>query len=389
MRIGIDVRYLSHGLMGGVHTYIKNFVPTLIELAAEHQIYLYADTKRKFELSSLPKNVTLRRLPYCSPLSSIVLDFGIKHVMAHDRLDVVHFPANYGFAPSHIPTIITLHDTINILPWHEIVRGHPKNLRTIAMMTYLHNCTCAALPRADWILTVSEFAREDIARTVHIDPQYIVAVPHAPTLDMQQMDANSARAEVHSVLSMTKPFVIADALKNPGVLVQAWQLLDANLRNRYDIVFFARTSQVPQAVHHAVRNGYARLIVRPPRSTLAALYNLSQAFVFPSWMEGFGLPVLEAMQCGTPVIASNRGAIPEVAGNAALVCDADDATALARNIAKVLESPAEAQRLRECGFARVAQFSWKRTANEIFQVYRCADQDHPQTAFQSHKFAWE
>src|SRR5262245_66292538 len=97
MRIGIDVRYLSHGLVGGVHTYIAHFVPALIELATDHEIYLYADTKRPFELRDLPGHVTVRLLPYRGPLSSAGHDLLMHRRIARDRLDVIHYPANYGF----------------------------------------------------------------------------------------------------------------------------------------------------------------------------------------------------------------------------------------------------------------------------------------------------
>ena len=83
---------------------------------------------------------------------------------------------------------------------------------------------------------------------------------------------------------------------------------------------------------------------------------MAEAFIFPSWVEGFGLPVLEAMTCGTPVIASDRGSIPEVTGGAALLADPYDAEALAHHITRVLGDPDEARRLRERGFARAAQF---------------------------------
>src|SRR5262245_50931652 len=90
MRIGIDVRYLSHGLVGGVHTYVKHFVPELIALATDHQIYLYADTKRPFELHDLPEHVTVRYAPWSSPLSSVYHDLFFWRQMVRDQLDVVH-----------------------------------------------------------------------------------------------------------------------------------------------------------------------------------------------------------------------------------------------------------------------------------------------------------
>jgi len=99
---------------------------------------------------------------------------------------------------------------------------------------------------------------------------------------------------------------------------------------------------------------------------------MAEAFVFPSWIEGFGLPVLEAMACGAPVIASDRGSIPEVAGGAALLADPYDADAFARHVERALSDPGEARRLRELGFARAAQFSWHNAAQRTLDVYRQA-----------------
>jgi glycosyltransferase involved in cell wall biosynthesis len=384
MRIGIDVRYLSHGLVGGVHTYIAHFVPALIELAADHQIYLYADTKRPFELCDLPGHVTLRLLPWRGPLSSVNNDLFKRRQMVHDHLDIMHYPANYGFGPPGARTVITLHDSINILPLREIVRGHAKNLRTIAMMSYLHFLTCASVRCADLLLTVSAHAGREIARHSAFDPQKIVPVPHAPTPDLRRIEDMDALADVRHRHNLARPFVLADALKNPAVLVRAWRRLPAELRDSREIVFFSRRPDPLPIVQEAVATGYARLLVRPSREDLIALYSMAEVFVFPSWIEGFGIPLLEAMICGAPVIASDRGAIPEVVGDAALLADAEDDATLARHIALVLGAPSEAARLRERGFARAAQFSWRNTARRILESYERVVRDTPDLAYPAH-----
>jgi glycosyltransferase involved in cell wall biosynthesis len=102
---------------------------------------------------------------------------------------------------------------------------------------------------------------------------------------------------------------------------------------------------------------------------LIALYSMAEAFVFPSWFEGFGLPILEAMVCGAPVIASDRYSIPEVCGGAALLADAEDEVTFARHLKQVLGSPEEAARLRELGYRRAAQFSWHKSARMIRDAY--------------------
>lgn len=179
MRVGIDARYLSHGLLGGVHTFVAELVPALMKAAPEVTFFLYADTKDKFELDDLPGNATVRYLPYQNQLSSTYNDLiRLRQSMQADRLDVAHFPANYGFAPDNVGTVITLHDQINVLPLREIVRGHPKKIGTIGMMSYLHFCTTRAMRQTDFIVTVSEYSRKNILRVLNFDSQRVRACLH-------------------------------------------------------------------------------------------------------------------------------------------------------------------------------------------------------------------
>jgi glycosyltransferase involved in cell wall biosynthesis len=372
MRIGIDVRYLSHGLAGGVHTSIRQVVPDLLAQAAEHEIVLYADTKRPFELTNLPANVRLRLLPYHSPLSSFANDLLMQRAIARDSVELMHFPANYGFAPRGVATVITLHDAINLLPLAEIIRGHRKNLRTVAMMTYLHLCSTAAVRRADLLLTVSEHARREIARVGRYPSEQIVAIHHAPMPDLRRVEEESLQQTVRARYSLPARFVLADALKNPAVIIRAWQRLPAMLRDSVRIVFFCRNPEPPAAVREAVAQGRAIVLTRPPREDLIVLYSMAECFIFPSWIEGFGIPLLEAMACGAPIIASDRGAIPEVVGDAALIIDAEDDAALARQLTAVLSDGTTAQRLRRRGAARVAGYSWADAAAKILQSYERA-----------------
>lgn len=370
MRIGIDVRYLSHGLFGGVHTYVANLVPTLVRHASEHEVFLYADTKRPLELNELPENAQVRYLPYRNALSSIAIDLFMRRHMERDALDLVHFPANYGFGPSSARSVITLHDAINVLPLYRILRGHRKQPKTIAMMTYLHLMTTAAVRQADLIITTSEYSRREISRHTRLPDDRILAVYHGRAQDLERIEDQSTLSALRQRLHIERPFVLADALKNPGVLVRAWQLLPSDLRERHQLVFFSRRADPLPIVHEAVSMEGARLLVRPSRKDLLGLFSMAEAFVFPSWIEGFGLPVLEAMACGAPVIGSDRGSIPEVAGGAALLADAESAEAFAGHLQRVLRDPAEGRRLRGMGFERAAQFSWDRCAQQVVGGYQ-------------------
>jgi glycosyltransferase involved in cell wall biosynthesis len=372
MRIGIDARYLSHGLVGGVHHYVAQLVPTLARLAPGDDFYLYADRRRPFELSDLPANVAIRFLPWDGPLSSLRNDMNLARWMAKDQLDIAHFPANYGFAPPHVQKVVTLHDAINLLPLREIIRGHMKKTRTILLMTYLHFATRASLSGVAMVLTVSQDAAARIMRLYPLSTEKIRVVPHGVDRGWTRVDDEARLAEVKARLGLTRPFVLADALKNPDAVLRAWSLVAAELRATYEIVFFSRLNEAAPVLKAALRNGQARLVTQPSRDDLNAMFSLAQALIFPSWIEGFGLPVLEAMACGTPVIASDRGSIPEVTGDAALLSDVNDPNALAEHICQVLTSPGTARQLRLRGQARASLFTWERAAQATLASYAAA-----------------
>lgn len=371
MRIGIDARYLSHGIIGGVHTHIESLIPALINAAPGDDFFLYADSKQPFELEHLPENVTVRFLDYRNQVSSVYNDLiGLRQAMAADQLDIAHFPANYGFAPAGARSVITLHDQVNVLPMKEIIRGHLRKLRAIPMMTYLHLCSRRTTPRADMIITMSNYSKAEILKYTSIDPERIMVWTNGPAPDVQEITDETILNEVRQRYQITKPFVIADAIKNPRVLVEAWKLLSPELRADWQIVFFSRTPTPPQHVHEAVRAGYASLHVRPSNEDLRALYSLAHVLAFPSWYEGLGLPLLEAMLSGTVVVASDRGSIPEVAGDAAMYCDVDDIEAFSRNLTSVLSDPDEHERLKQLGYQRATNFSWDKTAQAYLGFYR-------------------
>lgn len=372
MRIGIDARYLSHGLMNGIHTYLANLVPALLALASEDEIVLYADRKEPFELTSLPPNAAVRYLPWRNPIDSIRNDLTFRGAIARDCLDVMHFPANYGVAPASVATVITLHDALNIIPLWEATRRDLKRPKIVAKTCYLQGLTRYALRHATMLMTVSEDAKRDILRHRAFPGERIVPIPHAPGARFLEAPDAVYLAAVRDRLRLPSRYVLADAFKNPAVLVRAWARLPEMLRSEHRIVFFSRSASVRPAVTEAVERGDARLLIRPSEEDLAALHQLATAFVFPSWIEGFGLPILEAMASGTPVIASDRFAIPEVAGGAALLMDAEDDATLAAHLTRVLGEPGEADRLRHAGRERAAMFSWTRSAGMVLGVYHAA-----------------
>jgi glycosyltransferase involved in cell wall biosynthesis len=374
MRVGIDVRYLSHGIVGGINTYLHGLLPALQGLTDAPELVLYADTKRPFELPALATSTSVRYMPWRGPYSSVLNDLLLKRLMAGDKVDVAHFPANYGFGPRQIPTVLTVHDELNLLPFRATLRGEAQAHRpaAIALVAYLHCLTRAAVRRADLIVAPSESARRAIAERASLRLDRIVAVHHGCPEDARNGWGPDEIAAVRQRHGLTCRYVLADALKNPGTLLAAWERLPADLRASHRLAFFARRSALLPALAEAREAGRVTVVDRPSRADLLRLLAGASAFAFPSWVEGFGLPILEAMALGAPVVASTRGAIPEVAAGAALLCEAEDPAALASQLTAVLGSPDLATDLRARGRQRASELTWARAARQMLDCYERA-----------------
>ncbi|NJM41616.1 MAG: glycosyltransferase family 4 protein [Anaerolineae bacterium] len=169
-----------------------------------------------------------------------------------------------------------------------------------------------------------------------LSPEKIDVVHHGCPAEVRRVTDEAALSAVRQKFNLTKPFVLAEALKNPDVIARAWKRLPDDLRNSHEIIFFARSPKVRPAVDEAVQAGHARFFLRISNEEKSALFSTCQAFVFPSWIEGFGIPLTEAMTCGAPIIASDRGALPEVLGDAGLMMDAEDDAKLAEYLTRLL-----------------------------------------------------
>lgn len=366
-RIAIDARYLSHGLLGGVHTYTRNLITALLALDCGQRYSLWADTKCPFELTDLPASADVKLRPWRGPVTSVANDVRLGTAMARDGAQVIHFPANYGFAPRFVPVVVTLHDAINLLPLHEIIRSHAKNARTITTMTYLHIMTRRSIRRRPHVITVSQYSRQEILKHSRLPADRVHVVPEAHEGMFRVIEPECTRS-LAARLGRTDRVLAADAIKNPECVLRAYRRLPASVREDMHLVFFARRTP-PSSVVESASRGESTLLLQPSREDLVALFNLACLFVFPSWYEGFGIPVLEAMACGTPVIASSRGALPEVVGEGGIIVDAEDDAAISDAITRLEHDTASYRALRERSMARASGFSWERAACQTREIY--------------------
>ena len=295
----------------------------------------------------------------------------IAAVARRARLDVVH--DSTGVAPFFVPRavggfarVVTIHDAVPLLYPETQTR-----LTNLLFRRYIPH----ALPFVDRVIADSQATKRDLVRLYGLPDERVSAV----LLGVADGFSPRAALEIEPVLvrhGIAGPYVLAvgslEPRKNLPALFEAFAgLRAAGLPHR--LVVVGRTAWKAAPIFRRLEElGLGDAVVLTgyvADADLPALYAGAACFVFPSLYEGFGLPPLEAMACGTPVVASNAASIPEVVGDAALSVDPRDGDALGRAIQRVLEDPTLAADLRRRGLARATHFSWRRTAAEHAAIY--------------------
>lgn len=225
-----------------------------------------------------------------------------------------------------------------------------------------------ALRRAAALPCISDATRDDLVRL------FPHSAAKATTIPLAADPSFSAKVAAPGHPDLDRPYVLAvgtlEPRKNLERLVEAWTQLSPMVRETRRLALVGPRGWDDDAILQAAHEAGAVLLGRVSEEELRALYAGADAFVYPSLYEGFGLPVLEAMAAGAPVITSNVSSLPEVAGDAALTVDPTDVGALTSAMEQLLTDPALAKRLRTAGKARAALFSWDRMAREYLELLR-------------------
>jgi glycosyltransferase involved in cell wall biosynthesis len=228
--------------------------------------------------------------------------------------------------------------------------------------------------RARALLCISHATRTDLVQRVPSTAKRALVVALAASEQFADPDAKRAAAAVAARHGIARPYVLAagtlEPRKNLLRLLAAWAALDDDQRDAFELVLVGPVGWEAQEIVQAAQA--ARIVVAGyvPDDELAALYAGCELFCYPSLYEGFGLPVLEAMKAGAPVLTSNVSSLPEVAGDAAALVDPLSVDAMSGEISRLLGDAQERDRLRAAGLRRAAEFSWERTADEVLHVLR-------------------
>lgn len=274
--------------------------------------------------------------------------------------DVLHFPYDSCVAWKRGKFVATIHDVKPLL--FPVLRAR-TNLNSRIEQWLVGD----RWKKIDHVITISEHSRRDLLAHVPLHPEQV-------TVTSLGLDAERFRPAEHR--EEGKPYVFcvagADPTKNVGVLIDAFAKLPETLRSRFDLLLAGDVCKRPDIRATVERLGISactKLVGVISDAELVACYQQATVFVFPSLYEGFGLPVLEAMGCGCPVICSNASSLPEVAGDAAVLVDPHRPEQLAEELAKVLDSAALQSTMRVRGLARAQEFVWDRTARQTIAVY--------------------
>jgi glycosyltransferase involved in cell wall biosynthesis len=378
LRIVLDTRRVADF---GIGTYIRNLVRTLFRLDTTNHYTLITPAKDTPEFADLPSN--FETVLYEPKGEAGLAQVGFSLFLRKFPAEVYHIPLNAVPLWMPKPYLVTIHDMSSLL--FAARSGYRNSLR----LFYLRR----GLLRADQVLAVSTATRRDVETVLRIPANRMRVVYNAPDPVFTPSAARPANgetpiahpAEIQRVLDryhIHYPFLLYVGRTNPQKniprLVEAFAVVRGELQDHPEykdlrlIIIGDEIAKHP-ALRHAVIQSRVEEAVRflgfVPIETLRTFYQAAAAFVFPSLYEGFGLPPLEAMACGTPVVCSNVSSLPEVVGDSAVIVNPENVFEIARGIRELLLDNALRDRLIERGFEHLRKFSWERSAAQVLQTY--------------------
>jgi glycosyltransferase involved in cell wall biosynthesis len=358
--IGIDGSRLTVGERTGTETYTYQLLAALARLGISDPIRLYLNAPEP------PADLPRIGEPVCVPFPRLWTHLRLSWEMQRRPPDVLFVPAHV-VPLKHPASVVTVHDVGYL--------HHPES-HSPATRRLLDLTTRWSTRVAQRIVAISETTRRDLIANYRVPAQRIQVIFHGVDDTMRPATSDSI-AELRQRLVLPDAYVLfvgtVQPRKNLGRLARAMSIVAGAGLPHSLVIAGKRGWMAAQVEAEIAASGMAdriRFLGYVPSSDLPTLYSGADAFCFPSLYEGFGLPVLEAMACRTPIVASNRSAIPEVAGDAALLVDPADPAAIGAALCRLLTDRGLRGGLIEQGEFRARQFNWEHTAAQTITLLR-------------------
>jgi len=364
VRIAIDARKLHDY---GIGTYVRNVLRYLGRIDRENEYVLLCRPADRDTVGGFGDN--FRALPESAGNYSLAEQVRVPLALKRADADVFHAP-HYVLPPFlPCPSVVTIHDCIHLM--------FPQYLPNKLAYVYARAFMTIAARRSSKVLTVSEASKRDILRFFHIPASKVEVVYNAIDDRFDREPEMDDVVRVRERYQLNDPFLLyagnIKPHKNVDRVIEAFARLRRRGFERLKLLIIgdeiSKNPQLRRAVHRHQLHQHVRFLGFVPDATLAVLYRLADVFVFPSLYEGFGLPPLEAMASGTPVVTSNVSSLPEVVGDAALLVDPRDAEAIAGAVQRILTDNDLRRSLVQKGLGRAHEFSWERSVRRIRDVY--------------------
>jgi glycosyltransferase involved in cell wall biosynthesis len=368
MRILIDVRPLLSGVTSGVEEYTKEIVTKLLVLEPKHRYTLFWNGLRA---GRLPR--PWRELPRVNwRIPNKLLDLSFRY-LSYPKVDRF-VRTDLIFSP-HFNLLRHTRRTRRVITFHDLsfIR-FPKFFPPRKRYWHVSQDVRRQAEEATRLIAVSEFTKQDLVHYFGIPPEKIAVIHSGVNPRYHELPPRDlALLRFRAVKDLVRPFVLfvgtLEPRKNVVGAIRAFNVLKERPAHRdLEFVIAGRLGWLYDEVLKEVRASPYRRSIRlwgaATAAELVMLYNSAEVFCYPSFLEGFGFPVLEAQACGTPVVAGNAGSLPEILGESALLVDPARHDSLAEALHTVLTDETEAERLRAAGFVNVGKFSWERSGRE-------------------------
>ena len=362
MRYAIDAHAIGRRLTGN-EVYARSLVEAFAAVDKRSEFYTYISLKEAE--ACIPQRFHVR---YVSGNPLARLGYGLAAQVRRDRPDVLHVQYTAPlFCP--VPVVVSIHD-VSFLERPEYF--------TAVRRKQLELTVARTARTASRIITGSEFSRDSILRAYKVDPEKVVVVSDAASPFFRAVSREAAIRKVRDAHGINGPFVLSvgdlQPRKNHIGLIRAFaDLIRSSAQLPHRLVLAGQDTWFGPKVREAARNSGVEdrisFLGFVSDDQLLQLYNACDCFAFPSYYEGFGIPILEAMACGRAVVCSNTSSIPEVADGAGLLFDPYRTEEITRAMRDVLVDPALRQRMERLGTQRAALFTWRETARLTLDIY--------------------